>query len=45
MLDAELTEKQKKFIQIYELAKLDEFMEPYLWKGQGRSPKDRLAQC
>jgi len=43
VLDDALTEKQKKFIQTCEIAKLDEFMEPYLWKGQGRPPKDRLA--
>ena len=42
LLDDELTEKQKTFVKICELAKLDEFMEPYHWNRIGRPPKDRL---
>lgn len=42
LLDEELTEKQKTFVKICELAQLDDFMEPYLWNKIGRPPKDRL---
>ena len=42
LLDEELTEKQKTFVKVCELAQLDDFMEPYHWNRIGRPPKDRL---
>lgn len=42
LLDEELTEKQKTFVKVCELAQLDDFMTPYLWNRIGRPPKDRL---
>jgi hypothetical protein len=36
-----LTEKEKEFVRIAELAEVDKHIEPYRWIGNGRKPLDR----
>ena len=38
-----LTEKEKEFIRVAELASIDKFLGPYQWVGNGRKPSDRKA--
>ena len=38
-----LTEKQKEFVAVVELAELDRHINPYRWKGVGRKPGYRLS--
>jgi len=38
-----LTEKEKEFVRVVELASIDKFLGPYRWVGNGRKPKDRKA--
>ena len=36
-----LTEKEKEFVRVAELAEVDKHIGPYRWIGNGRKPKDR----
>ncbi len=38
-----LTEKQKEFVRVIELAEVQRHMSPYRWQGVGRKRDDRLA--
>jgi len=38
-----LTEKEREFIRIAELIRIDRHIEPYRWVGNGRKPKDRKS--
>jgi hypothetical protein len=38
-----LTEKQREFVRVIELAEVQKHMSPYLWQGIGRKREDRLA--
>jgi hypothetical protein len=41
--ELDLTEKDKEFVRVVELAAIDKFLGPYGWVGNGRKPKDRKA--
>ena len=43
-LDA-LTEKQREFVRIIELANIEKHMEPYHWKRKGRRRKERTSMA
>ena len=38
-----LTEKEREFVQVVQLAEIQKHMGPYRWEGMGRKPEDRLA--
>lgn len=38
-----LTEKQREFVRVIELAEVQKHMSPYRWQGIGRKREDRLA--
>ena len=40
-----LSEREKEFVRIAELAEVDEHMGPYRWIGNGRKPKDRKGMA
>ena len=40
-----LTEKEKEFVRIAELAEVDKHIGPYRWVGNGRKPKDRKGMA
>jgi len=40
-----LTEKEREFIRIVELAEVDKHIGPYRWIGNGRKPSDRKAMA
>jgi hypothetical protein len=40
-----LTEKEREFIRVAELARVDKHIGPYRWIGNGRKPKDRKAMA
>jgi hypothetical protein len=39
------TEKEREFMQVAELARVDKHIEPYRWIGNGRKPSDRKAMA
>jgi len=40
-----LTEKEKEFVRVAELAEVDKHIGPYRWIGNGRKPKDRKGMA